>query len=136
MDHDIMDLIKKGEGETVEFKEQIPKTVELAKVLVALANKEGGTVLIGVSDNGTVVGTSFNDKMNRLISDVASNNCEPPIRIETELVEIDGKGVLLIHVPRSNELHSAKGQFYIKTGSSKQRLTTREIRTSSRSPYQ
>lgn len=54
--------LESGEGEHVEFKEWIPenradsKSAELLKCAVAFANAEGGTIFIGVSDQGDLVG--------------------------------------------------------------------------------
>ncbi len=55
---DIMDLLKQGENEYIEFKrpEILSKKFELAREMVALANHSGGYILIGVNDEGKIVG--------------------------------------------------------------------------------
>ena len=47
--YDVLEMIKLGEGWMVEFKEQLPKPASLASALVAFANHQGGTVLVGVN---------------------------------------------------------------------------------------
>ena len=48
------ELLRQGEGETVEFKSSFGKTC--IETLVAFASTKGGTLLVGVSDEGAVVG--------------------------------------------------------------------------------
>ena len=47
----ILEIIKNGENEQIEFKESFNK--EVIETIVAFANTKGGIVLIGVSNRGT-----------------------------------------------------------------------------------
>jgi len=51
---DLDRLIAQGEGPTSEFKSGVPKPEHLARVIAAFANAQGGTILLGVRDDGTV----------------------------------------------------------------------------------
>ncbi len=51
---DLRILIQEGEGTTLEFKESLSSS--FARELVALANTIGGKILLGVRDDGTVIG--------------------------------------------------------------------------------
>ena len=51
---DLKKLIKKGESETLEFKENFGDGV--IESLIALANTKGGKVIIGISDQFRVIG--------------------------------------------------------------------------------
>jgi ATP-dependent DNA helicase RecG len=51
----IKNLIKQGESDQLEFKEVVRKA-DIAKTLCAFLNAEGGTVLLGVNNNGSVLG--------------------------------------------------------------------------------
>lgn len=57
----ITELIKRGESEILEFKESIhKKSIEkILETIVAMCNHKGGTILIGVRDNGSVSGCTF-----------------------------------------------------------------------------
>lgn len=57
-------LIDSREGYNVEFKVRVPSKVrELIEEICAFANADGGYLLIGVDDNGKVIGTTLeNDK--------------------------------------------------------------------------
>ncbi len=48
-------LIKEGEGYTLEFKENLGK--KFIVEVVAFANSMGGKILIGIDDNGNIIGT-------------------------------------------------------------------------------
>ena len=50
----LMDVIKKGESETVEFKENFDK--ESIETIGAFANTKGGIILVGVSDESKING--------------------------------------------------------------------------------
>jgi len=51
---EIQTLIRKGENETIEFKKSFNS--EAIETLVAFANSQGGTVYLGISDNGGITG--------------------------------------------------------------------------------
>ena len=50
----IEEIIKTGESDTVEFKTSFNK--EVIEAIVAFANTNGGSVYVGIKDNGKVVG--------------------------------------------------------------------------------
>lgn len=51
-------LIEQGESARVELKARLPSEGALACTLSAFANSDGGTLLIGISDHGEVIGLS------------------------------------------------------------------------------
>jgi|GEM_PF-1824453 len=54
---DIQELVRAGEGTTVEFKRELPRRDNALSTIVAFANTAGGELVIGVDDNdGTIVG--------------------------------------------------------------------------------
>lgn len=54
---DLIDLISKGEGLSVEFKETLPsESMRWLKTIVAFANGCGGTLLVGVNNQGEIIG--------------------------------------------------------------------------------
>jgi ATP-dependent DNA helicase RecG len=60
MQKEINTIIKTGEDEKVEFKSAFNK--ELIETIVAFANSKGGSIFIGVSEKGKIVGVSINDE--------------------------------------------------------------------------
>ena len=72
----VRELIKKGESETLEFKESVhEKNYEkILQTIVAMCNHKGGTILVGVKDDKTVVGADFNmDKLMVDLEGIAQN---------------------------------------------------------------
>ena len=55
---ELIEMIRNGENSGVEFKRDDVANHCIAKELVALLNLEGGTVLLGVEDDGTITGTT------------------------------------------------------------------------------
>ena len=53
---DVKRMVAEGESETVEFKRSTGLLVRASETLCAFLNGEGGTVLIGVTDSGRIVG--------------------------------------------------------------------------------
>jgi ATP-dependent DNA helicase RecG len=119
---ELKNLIAIGEGQTLDLKQDI--TDDLAKTICSFANCTGGTIIIGVCDDGTIIGCSG---LNRLKSDVQNHarNCEPPIQVQIDTVE----NVLVIHVPASRDKpHASKGHFYLREGANAQRMSRNQIR--------
>ena len=52
-------LVRKGEGETLEFKRKAAHPEKIVREVVAFANTKGGDLLIGVDDNGTIPGVKY-----------------------------------------------------------------------------
>jgi predicted HTH transcriptional regulator len=109
-------LIRKGEGQSLEFKFEISDAKKIARTLVAFANSGGGTILIGVKDNGAIAGIR-SDEEYYMLDAAASMYCRPPIPFRARLHEIDGKTILEVTIDPDNEiLHMApdkEGQYKV-----------------------
>ena len=69
-----------GEDSTRQFKKEVKNAQSLAAEMVAFANSSGGTILVGVGDDGTVPGLSGADvaRTNQLISNATSQLVRGP----------------------------------------------------------
>lgn len=76
MEGRIQKLIAQGEGLHLDFKHQVSDSFKIAKSIVSFANKLGGTLLIGVSDSGKVVGIDNEEEIYML--DLAATNYVKP----------------------------------------------------------
>ncbi len=117
----LSNLVALGEGFTTEFKRA--GTSALGREICAFANATGGTILLGVADDGEVCGVANH---NRLKSEVLSiaRSAAPPIAVE---IESAGK-VLCVRVPaQQSKPYSFGGKFYIREGSSSQQMSREEI---------
>jgi predicted HTH transcriptional regulator len=98
----IRKLILEGEGTTVDFKKTITSSQKIAKSLVAFANGKGGQLLIGVSDDGKIVGVKSEDEERYMITKSANHFCKPAIEPKFEEVYVDDKLVLVVSVDKSD----------------------------------
>jgi len=98
-------LIQEGESLTVEFKRDAPiSDSDLVEAVVCLANTEGGTVLLGVEDDGTVTGLhkSHLPANSRALEALIANKTIPGVRIRIELVELGKLTVAALGVDKAN----------------------------------
>ncbi len=96
-------LVAAGETIHVEFKRDV-NDAELVEAVVCLSNTHGGTVLVGIDDDGTVVGARNRHGKTtdaRKVEALVSNQTRPSLAVVAELVEVEGHHVLVIEVPRA-----------------------------------
>lgn len=119
--------LKQGPGPHTEFMAE-PDADRLAETLVAFANGDGGTVLLGVREDGRPAEGLLGDEMEEALR-AAIVQCRPPIRTEWEQMETPEGAVAAIHVPRSTELHSlADGRVLIRSGAENHPLGGEQVR--------
>ncbi|MEN3026792.1 MAG: RNA-binding domain-containing protein [Chlorobiota bacterium] len=99
--HQLQELIAGGESQTVEFKRRFTSPEKIAKELCAFANTQGGYLLFGVDDDRSIVGVESEKQEIELISLACSFYIEPPLNAEVWVVSVDGKDVVVVHVPAS-----------------------------------
>lgn len=116
----IEDKIKLGEGAKVEFKESKSSlTKDFYETAVSFSNCDGGIILLGVEDDGTICGVD-RDRVKQIKADIATNlnssDCvNPSIYINPIEVEFEQGIVIVIQVPSSSQVHSYKGDVYIRS---------------------
>jgi len=128
--HQLLDLLDKGEDSSRQFKKNVTNADSLAGDMVAFSNGTGGKVLIGVNDDGSVVGLSSEDvrRLNQLISNTASQNVKPAINPVTENIAAKEGLIICVDVPEGiNKPYQDKnGIFWVKSGADKRKATSRE----------
>ncbi len=98
---EIKELIAQGESTTLEFKRKIISPVKLAKELAAFANTKGGMLLIGVDDDGTVIGIESEKTAIELVGKACGFFVDPPLQPKIEIVNLNWVDILLIEIPES-----------------------------------
>lgn len=88
------------EGITIEFKREY--TDEIKKTVVAFANTSGGELLIGVEDDGTVVGVPDVDGTMLKVTNTLRDSIKPDITmfLLCEKREMDGKDVVSVSIQK------------------------------------
>jgi len=128
---DLRALATKGEDSARQFKANITNAESLAAEMAAFANSEGGTILIGVADDGSIPGLSRQDvpRINQLISNAASQLVRSPLTVNTEnLLLGDGRIVIVLTVPKGIDkpYFDKNGVIWLKVGADKRRVNSKE----------
>lgn len=97
------DLIAQGEHNRLEFKRSLSSAHRIARTLAAFANTGGGTLLIGITDDGRITGVPSEFQEVRKIEEATDRLVEPALTVSYETMAPDGRTVLIITVPESDE---------------------------------
>ena len=102
----IAEWIRRGESLSIEFKASA-SDADLVEAVVCMANASGGVILLGVRDDGAIVGaqprhgqTTDPDRLDALIA----NRTSPPVAVRTHVVSSDGGQVVAVEVPRASSV--------------------------------
>ncbi|HEY4688922.1 MAG TPA: ATP-binding protein [Anaerolineae bacterium] len=108
-------VLRAGPGQLVEYLADA-EVEALAETLVAFANSDGGTLLLGVDENGKPNGHVFPDEAESALRG-AEARCRPAVQVKWEQVDMTGATVVAVHVSRSTELHSLNdGRVLVRMG--------------------
>jgi len=127
---ELLEIVKKGEDSYTEFKEERAHSDQLAAEIVAFANTEGGNLIVGVSDEGEIIGVTNLDKEMQRIDNICANNCEPTVYTTIEKLVIDDKKILIVKIPKGTQrpYRTNRGIHYIRTASGKRIASPGELR--------
>jgi predicted HTH transcriptional regulator len=116
-------LVELGEGISLEFKRRVPQPERIAKEIVALANTNGGRIVLGVSDDGTIEGFEHIAEQQFLLRRATEAHCTPPVEYDTERVVVgDQRDVMVVTIPESrnkphvlsSETSNGEGPVYVR----------------------
>lgn len=123
------------ESDTIELKsELIP---DICKEVVAFANSRGGTIYIGVQDDGTVIGVPDADATLLRLNNMVQDSIKPDVTmfVRYEIQQVDGKTVIAATVQKGTDRPyylASKGLkpsgVYVRNGSSADPATDTAIR--------
>ena len=123
----IEEMLTRGESSFVEFKTEDVHPQSLAEEIVAFANFKGGVILLGVGDDGEILGVGKKETADFVIN-VCRNALRPSLLPEIYWHRIEDKKILVVEVPPGEVPHSTtKGQYFIRMGSTKQIPTHAEL---------
>lgn len=94
-------LIEQGENQHLDFKFAVNDSRKIARSMVAFANSEGGTLLIGVKDNGTIAGVRTEEELH-MVETAASLYTQPVVEFQSMPWNLGGKKVLEVKVMPGN----------------------------------
>lgn len=112
-----MSLIPERETLTVEFKSDRKKLSdsELLDEVVGFANTNGGTIYVGVEDNGNVTGVCKEHQDSIGVAALIANRTVPSVYVQADVIEVNNENlklpILVISVPQSRSvIASANGK--------------------------
>ena len=117
--HPIQKLISQGEHQQLDFKFEISDARKVARSFSAFANTDGGTLLIGVKDNGAISGIRTEEEI--FMAEAAANMyCKPAVPFRSKEWIIQSKKVLEIKIERGEnrpylvDIGAGKWRAYIR----------------------
>ncbi len=145
----IIELISKGESEDLEFKSSLRWDIiknkrndnlkfSVLKTIVAFMNTNGGTLLVGVEDNGNIIGIEHDnfpneDKymlyFNNSVKNHIGTTSTKYLKIKT--INENSKKILSVECRKSDNpvflRHNNEEDFYIRLGNSSRKLSMSEM---------
>lgn len=120
-----------GEDSRRQFKQDVTNGDSLAAEMAAFANCEGGTVYLGVADDGSLPGLSRADvaRINQLIGNAASQHVRSPLTVQTENISVgDERVVIVLTIPKGQDkpYFDRNGVIWLKSGADKRRVNSKE----------
>jgi tetratricopeptide (TPR) repeat protein len=153
----VLNIIRQGESKNIEFKETLSLDVKrvkndkgytlkkenhielsVLKTVGAFLNTEGGTLLVGVNDNGEITGldneiTKFHKSLDNfllhfknLIKDQVGEGFYP--LIDYKVIPVSDKKILLVECTKSKSECFLRGKdFYVRTNPATDKLVGAEL---------
>ncbi|REC40764.1 RNA-binding domain-containing protein [Chryseobacterium sp. 5_R23647] len=140
------DLLAQGECDILDFKEELtdknifgksiksyaPKYEELAKDVVAFANKKGGFLFLGIVDDSKEVNQSFeydNQKIFDLVRQIQDRTI-PSITLGIHKLKVENTDLLVLEIPFTKQLHrTSKSEYLIRSNDGNRAIEPHEINT-------
>jgi predicted HTH transcriptional regulator len=114
-------LISQGEGERLEFKKKTTHPTRIARTLASLANTHGGQVLVGVDDDGRVVGVRDAEEEMYQLREAAQHYIDPPLTLSFRELEVDEERIVVIvnvanspHKPHRAQIAPGEWRSYVR----------------------
>lgn len=118
---ELQKLIDNGEGTTVEFKESHTDiTKDVYETVCSFSNRDGGHIFLGLENNGKIIGIQ-KDKIDKICKQFVTtinngNKIYPPLYLNPIIYQADGKQIIYIRVPASQEVVRCSGKIWDRNG--------------------
>lgn len=132
----LIDAIKNGENKQIEFKVELPNSLVLAKTVIAFSNTGGGKIVIGINDNGEIIGINKDENIFEMMDQITSiiyELCYPTILPDIYTMIVDNQLLVIIEVFRGNLLpyylkNKGKNEgVYIRVGATNRKASFESI---------
>ena len=118
-----------GESEKIEYKTSLTEWRDIVETVSAFSNTKGGTIQIGVHDNGKITGVDVGKNTIEKLANQIKQNTDPQSYPSIVVEEKNGKNIIVITVSESESKPVfAFGRAFKRVGRSNQRMGSEEIR--------
>lgn len=127
---ELLALCEQGQAQHLAFKKRATSAGKLAEILVAMANADGGRLIIGVDPKDSRIGGLKDPEKTLDLGLQAALLCDPPLIIPMpEIINLDGKNLLLVTIPPGlPHVYSIKSKYLIRDGPRNKALPPRQLR--------
>jgi hypothetical protein len=125
-----LQMIAKGEGERIEFKESFAEENDAIESLCAFTHAKGGTVFFGVKNDGTIIGVTLGRNTLANFSNKLKQNTRPLLCPSVEKLIISGKIVVPVTIGRTrmSQVYYAFNKPYIRIADTDQTMSPEDVR--------
>ena len=115
---EVQNLITAGESLTVEFKSDRDKLpdAEWIETVVCMANNQGGKLIVGVEDEGTVTGLhAYHQTSPQVIAAFIASRTVPPLSVEVSFVQLSEGLVAVVSISAARQhVSTSDGKLLIR----------------------
>ncbi len=90
-------LVRRGESEQLEFKTKVNHPEKIIREIIAFANTKGGHLLVGVADNGELLGLKDAQEEHLILENAIQKYCAPKIPYKSEIIQLTDKKAIIIY---------------------------------------
>lgn len=126
---DLLQIIKNGETQEVEFKQSFHSSQGFSKLISAFSNTKGGIIFIGVSPKRRVVGIKEDVDVLQQKIVASSQAISPPVHVDVEVHKHEKKTFVTVVVQKAtdNVVHTFQGVIFAKLGSTVKRFEGNQL---------
>lgn len=117
-----------SESAVLEFKESLIKAQRLQEPVVAFANTRGGTIAVGVTNTGRILGVEWGQKTEERIQE-AARITQPPVAIDATPVDVEGRTVVMLEIAPVEQgwVQTSDGRLIVRAGPTNRTLVGEEL---------
>jgi len=109
--NELKKLVAQGEGLHLEFKRKAAHPDKLVREMIAFANTNGGSLLIGVSDDKSIPGIKYPEEEILVVKQAIEKFCRPQLEYQERVIPItENKFVVELIIPQGE-----RRPFFFKT---------------------
>jgi hypothetical protein len=132
----VLEMIRNGEGLKAEFKELLPPDLHrFLDSVVAFANTKGGSILVGVNNEGEIKGIQNDNDVRTTILQWNADKCDPPAPVNLTSIQVEGRNLVLVDIQEGTDkpYQDRDKGFYVRRGASNRQATRSEVLAMARS---